>query len=429
MIVSKRKDDEVKMNNPYLLNSFWVICASVFVFMMQMGFACCEAGFARSKNAANIWLKNLCDFLCGALAYYFIGFGLMYGQDWHGLIGINGFINPLNQDLAIWHQYAGTLSPQAFLLFQTMFCATTATIISGSVAERFKFSTYLITSTMMTAFIYPIIGHWIWGGGWLSQIGFTDFAGSAAVHSVGGIAALCGAIAVGPRIGKYTGKGKNTKSHAIPGHNIPMAMLGGLILWVGWYGFNPGLELALDDVTFYTAITTTFAGAAGGLAALFFTWARYKKPDPTLALNGALAGLVAICSGVAEVSYIGSICIGIIAAILLVLSVEFVDHKLHVDDPAGAISLHGCSGITGTILCGLFSTKTGLFYGHGGWQLLIQFTGIVSVVAFAAAACSLMFFILKHTIGVRVPAEVELEGLDVHEHGLQAYAEDSVNIA
>ena len=336
------------METTYLLNSIWVLCAAVFVFMMQMGFACCESGFSRSKNACNIWLKNFCDFCVGALVYYVIGFGFMYGQDWHGIIGISGFINPLSQDLEIWESIEGSLSPQVYLLFQTMFCATTATIISGAVAERFRFDSYLIVSAIMTGFVYPVVGHWVWGGGWLSQIGFADFAGSGAVHSVGGIAALMAVLAVGPRIGKYV----NGKVNAIPGHNIPMAMLGGFILWTGWYGFNPGSELALDDVTFYTAVTTTFAGAAGGLTALAYTWIRYKKPDPTLAMNGALGGLVAVCTGVAQVSYLGAALIGVVAGILLPVSVELLDNKFHVDDPAGAISLHGTCGITGTILGG-----------------------------------------------------------------------------
>ena len=405
------------MNTTYLFNSMWVVFASVLVFMMQAGFACCESGFARSKNACNIWLKNLVDFCVGAIIYYFIGFGLMYGDDWHGLIGINGFFNPLDQDLSIWAAYDGSLSRPVFLLFQTMFCATTATIISGTVAERFRFDSYLIVSACMTGFVYPVVGHWVWGGGWLSSIGFADFAGSGTVHAVGGIAALMGAIAVGPRIGKYT----EGKVHAIPGHNIPMAILGGFILWIGWYGFNPGSELALDDVTFYTTVTTTFAGAAGGLAGLFFSWIRYKKPDPTLAINGALAGLVAVCTGVAQVSYLGAMIIGVIAGILMPLSVEILDHTFHIDDPVGAISLHGVSGTTGAILAGFLSTEDGLLYGFGPARLIHQLIGMASIIVFVCIAAGLIFFILKHTIGIRVPREVELSGLDAHEHGMKAY--------
>lgn len=409
------------MDTTYLLNSLWVVVAAVLVFMMQAGFACCESGFSRSKNACNIWLKNLVDFCIGALIYYFIGFGIMYGDDWSGLIGINGFFNPLDQDLAIWAAYDGSLSRPVFLLFQTMFCATTATIISGTVAERFRFDSYLIVSVTMTGLIYPIVGHWVWGGGWLSNIGFADFAGSAAVHAVGGIAAVVGAIAVGPRIGKYV----NGKVNAYPGHNIPMGMLGGFILWIGWYGFNPGSELALDDVTFYTCITTTFAAAAGGLTALFLTWKRYKAPDPTMAVNGALGALVAICTGVAEVSYIGSMVIGIIAGILVTLSIEFMDKKLHIDDPVGAISIHGVCGSTGALLAGLFSTTSGLFYGFGAERFLVQLVGMLSIIAFVAVSASILFFGLKATMGIRVPREVELSGLDIHEHGMHAYPEDT----
>ena len=407
------------METTYLMNSIWVLCASVFVFMMQMGFACCESGFARGKNACNIWLKNFCDFCVGALVYYFIGFGFMYGDDWHGIIGINGFFDPLNQDLAVWQGMEGSLSPQVYLLFQTMFCATTATIISGAVAERFKFNTYLILSAFMTGIVYPVIGHWVWGGGWLSQIGFSDFAGSGAVHMCGGIAALVATVGVGPRIGKYV----NGKSVAIPGHNISMAMLGGFILWVGWYGFNPGSELAFDDVTLYTTVTTTFAASAGGLTALFFTWIKYGKPDPTLAMNGALAGLVAVCTGVAEVTYIGSMIIGVIAAIMFTISVSVLDNKFHVDDVAGAISLHGMSGSLGVILPGFLSTENGLFYGGGAGRLISQFIGMISIWVFTVICVSIIIFILKKTIGIRVPEEIELAGLDITEHGMIAYPE------
>ena len=405
------------MGNTYLFNSVFVLLASVLVFMMQMGFACCESGFSRAKNACNIWLKNFCDFCVGTFVYYVVGFGIMYGEDWHGLIGVTGFINPLSQDLSVWKNLDGSLSPNIYLLFQTMFCATTATIISGSVAERFKFNSYLIVSAIMSGIIYPIIGHWVWGGGWLSSLGFSDFAGSGAVHMVGGFAACMGAFMVGPRIGKYV----DGKSVAIPGHNIPMAMLGGFILWVGWYGFNPGSELALDDTSLYTTITTTFAGAAGGLSALFFTWIRYKKPDPTLALNGALGALVAVCTGVAAISCLGSVIIGIVSGIALPLSVEFVDKKLRIDDPAGAISLHGTNGILGVIEGGLLSTSQGLFYGHGVSYLLVQILGVVSIGAFILITTGIMFYILKITMGIRVSRDEELDGLDKHEHAMLAY--------
>lgn len=405
------------MDTTYLFNSVWVLCASVFVFFMQAGFACMESGFARPKNACNIWLKNLCDFCVGGLVYYFIGFGIMYGDDWHGIIGVNGFFNPLSQNLAIWESNS-ELSKEIFLLYQTMFCATTATIISGSVAERFKFNSYLILSAVMTAFIYPVIGHWIWGGGWLSAVGVTDFAGSLAVHSVGAIAAFMGAKLVGPRIGKY---GPDGKSNAIPGHSVPMGILGAFILWFGWYGFNPGSELALDGTTFYTTITTTLTACAGGLAGLFVSWARYGKPDPTLAANGALAALVGICTSVAEVSPMGSIIIGILLGTLICFTIPFVDHVLHVDDPVGAISLHGGSGITGALLAGLFSTSKGLFYGHGASYLVSMVIGVVAVVVFVAAAAFLTIFLLKKTLGIRISSTDELNGLDIEEHGMLAY--------
>lgn len=403
------------MSQTYLFNSVWVLVASVFVFFMQAGFACMESGFARTKNACNIWLKNLMDFCIGGIVFYFIGFGLMYGDDWHGLIGTTGFFNPFDSSMQVWE--GKELSPQIFLLYQLMFCATAATIISGSVAERFKFNCYLGVSACMTGIIYPIIGHWVWGGGWLQQIGFTDFAGSAVVHSVGACAALMGALLVGPRIGKYV----DGKSQAIPGHNIPMGILGAFILWLGWYGFNPGSELALDDVTFYTTITTTLAACAGGLAGLFVSWGRYKKPDPTLAANGALAGLVGICTGVAEVSYVGSVIIGAVCGTLVIFSLEFVDHKLHIDDPVGAISLHGCSGITGCILAGFFNTEKGLFYGHGAGYLGVQVLGIICIVAFVLALSGLMYWILKKIVGIRVSEEEEISGLDLGEHGMEAY--------
>ncbi|HBG65293.1 MAG TPA: ammonium transporter [Treponema sp.] len=405
------------MENTYLFNSLFVLLAAVLVFMMQMGFACCEAGFSRAKNACNIWLKNFCDFCVGSLVYYIIGFGIMYGDDWHGLVGTTGFGNPLAQDLAVWRNLDGVLSPHIYLLFQTMFCATAATIISGAVAERFKFSSYLIVSAVMSGILYPVVGHWVWGGGWLSSVGFSDFAGSGAVHMVGGFAALAGAWMVGPRIGKYI----NGKSQAVPGHNIPMAMLGGFILWLGWYGFNPGSELAFDEVTLYTAITTTCAGSVGGLSALLFTWLRYKKPDPTLALNGALGALVAVCTGVAEISLPGACIIGIVSGIMLPLSVEFVDKVLRIDDPAGAISLHGANGILGVVEGGLLSTSRGLFYGFGIKYLLAQILGVVSIGAFILASTFLLFYLLKRTVGIRVTKEEELDGLDKHEHAMLAY--------
>jgi len=413
--------DFVKMlteENAYMFNSLWVFIAAVFVFFMQAGFACCESGFARSKNACNIWLKNFCDFCVGAIVYYFIGFGLMYGDDWNGVIGISGFFNPLSQNLAVWEGLG--ISKEIFLLFQTMFCATTATIISGSVAERFKFNSYLIVSVVMTGFVYPVVGHWIWGGGWLANLGFADFAGSTAVHSVGAYAAFMGALLVGPRKGKY----EDGKVKAIPGHNIPMGILGVFILWLGWYGFNPGSELALDHTTFYTTITTTYAACAGGLVALFVSWIKYKKPDPTLAVNGALCGLVGICTGVASVSISGSLIIGAICGLALVFAIEFVDKVIKVDDPVGAISIHGCGGILGTLLGGLLSVEQGLLYGNGVGYFLAQVIGVVSVGAFCIIVTFILYTVLKKTIGIRVSEEEEIIGLDLEEHGMVAYPDN-----
>lgn len=416
---------EFSTENTYLLNSLWVFLAAVLVFLMQAGFACCESGFARSKSAVNIWMKNAVDFCVGALIYYFIGFGLMYGDDFMGMVGINGFINPLSQNLAVWDGLG--LSREAFILFQTVFCATAATIISGSVAERFKFNSYIIVSVVMTGFIYPVVGHWIWGGGWLSSLGFVDYAGSAAVHCVGAFASLVGASMVGARYGKYTkGDKGEIVVNAIPKHNIPMIGLGVFILWFGWYGFNPGSGLALDENTFYTAITTTYAAAAGGLAGLFTSWGRDKHPDMLLSLNGALGGLVAICSGVNSVSIVGSIIIGALAGTALVLSDRFVECVLKVDDPVGALSVHGCSGIIGVLAVGLFACREtdtmGLFYGGGIMPFLIQLLGIVAVAAFVLLSSTALFAILKATLGIRVDLKEEIEGLDINEHAIRAYA-------
>lgn len=412
--------------NTYLLDSMWVLVAAIIVFFMQAGFACCESGFARSKSASNIWMKNASDFCIGALVYYFIGFGIMYGDDFMGILGINGFLNPLDQDLAIWESIG--VSRPVFMLFQTVFCATTATIISGAVAERFKFNSYIIVSILMTGLVYPIVGHWIWGGGWLSQIGFLDFAGSTAVHSVGAWASLVGASLVGPRIGKYS---KDGKIHPIPIHNLPLGALGVFILWFGWYGFNPGSGLALNEDTFYTAMTTTYAGAAGGLAAMFVSWIRDKKPDVILSLNGVLAGLVASCTNVLNVSYVEIMLIGAIAGTALVFCAKFVDETLKVDDPVGAISVHGCSGVVGTLCAGLFFSKDtealGLFHGGGFSLLLTQLVGVAAVAAFALGTTFIIFSVLKRTIGIRVDGREEIEGLDIHEHGIRAYQYDTIS--
>jgi Amt family ammonium transporter len=407
------------MDGEYLINSLWVFIAGIFVFFMQAGFALLEAGLCRAKNCINILMKNVMDFGIGAFAYTIFGFGLMYGASRFGLFGTSNFLNPLaGFDVGI------PLSASAFFFFQLVFCAATATIVSGAMAERTQFKSYLIYSFVISLFIYPVSGHWIWGGGWLAQLGFMDFAGSTAVHSVGGWASLMGAILVGPRIGKYT---KDKKSNAIPAHNIFMACLGMFILWMGWYGFNPGSELAFNDVVLHTVVTTTLAGALGSLAALVFTWVRYGKPDLSMVLNGILGALVSITAGCKYVDIWGAMIIGLLGGFVVCLSVEFIDRKLKVDDPVGAISVHGVCGAFGTLCIGLFASVNtdvrGLFYGGGFRQLGIQALGVVCVFAWAIATCFILFSIIKKTIGLRVSEEEELKGLDIREHGAEAYPE------
>lgn len=402
----------------YMMNSMWVLVAGGLVFFMQAGFALLEAGLARQKNTINILMKNLMDFGLGTVAYCLVGFGLMYGVDKAGIIGTSLFVNPLGYD-------AGeTLSTNVFFFFQLVFCAATATIVSGAMAERTKFGSYLLFSFLISAFIYPVSGHWIWGGGWLSQIGFMDFAGSTAVHSAGGWASLMGALIVGPRIGKYTKEGK---VNAFPPSNLFMATLGLFILWLGWYGFNPGSELAFNENVLYTAVTTTIAAGVASIVALGISWVRYGKPDLGVCINGTLAGLVAVTAGCKYIDLVGAACIGAIGAVAVVFSVEFFDKVVKIDDPVGAISVHGICGSIGTLCVGLFAcreTETmGLFYG-GGFKLLgIQALGVVSVAAWVLCATGIMFTLIKKTIGLRVTKEEEITGLDVEEHASEAYPE------
>ena len=403
------------MDTNAVLDLMWIIIAGVFVFFMQAGFTLVEAGFTRSKNTINIIMKNLMDLVIGSLAFWIIGYTIMYGDDIGSFIGQPSlfFDDPENM-----HN----------LFFQTVFCATAATIVSGAIAERTKFATYLIFSLVMTTIIYPISGHWVWqGDGWLTDLGFIDFAGSTVVHSVGGWAGLVAAALIGPRIGKYT----NGKANAIPGHNMMYGALGVFILWLGWFGFNPGSELAISgDSANHVAgivITTNLAGAAGALLALFVTWMRYGKPDLSMTLNGALAGLVGITAGCAAVSPEGAAIIGAIAGVVVVFSIEFIDKVLKVDDPVGAVSVHGVSGAVGTLLVGLFATDGGLFYGGGFAQLGVQAVGVLSIGAWAAGSAYIVLFILKKTIGLRVSEKEEIEGLDYHEHGTNAYPDFTVN--
>lgn len=398
-----------------VLDIMWIIIAGIFVFFMQAGFTLVEAGFTRSKNTINIIMKNLMDLVIGSLAFWAIGYTIMYGEDIGGIIGQPSlfFDDPENM-----HN----------LFFQTVFAATAATIVSGAVAERTKFSTYLIFSLVMTAVIYPISGHWVWqGDGWLTGLGFVDFAGSSVVHSVGGWAGLVGAVLVGPRLGKYT----EGKVNAIPGHNMMYGALGVFILWLGWFGFNPGSELAISGEHAYNVasilITTNLAGSTGALFALITTWVRFGKPDLSMTLNGALAGLVGITAGCAAVSPEGAACIGAIAGVAVVFSIEFIDKVLRVDDPVGAVSVHGVVGALGTLLVGIFAKEGGLLYGGGFSQLGIQAVGVLSIGAWSAGMAFIVLFILKKTIGLRVTEQEEVEGLDYHEHGTIAYPDFTVN--
>lgn len=398
------------------IDTIWVLITAALVFFMQAGFALVEAGFTRSKNTVNILYKNLMDFVSGSLIFWVLGFGLMFGSDISGIIG--------TPDFFFKNGWTGGIPAEAFLIFQTVFAATAATIVSGAMAERTEFKSYLIYSVIISAVIYPVSGHWIWGGGWLSQLStpFVDFAGSTVVHMVGGVIALTGAIALGPRIGKYNGK----KVNAIPGHNMTLGALGVFILWLGWFGFNPGSQLAASGVANANAIshifvTTNMAGAAGALAALLISWIKWGKPSLSFALNGALAGLVGVTAGCAAVTVTGAILIGLISGTVLVFAVTFIDNTLKIDDPVGAVSVHGICGALGTIMVGLFSESTGLFYGHGAAQLITQLIGVATVAAWAGITGFILFKILKATVGLRVPKRIEEEGLDTYEHGESAY--------
>ena len=405
------------------VDTVWMLLAAMLVFFMQPGFALCEAGFTRSKNTANILFKNFVDFIFGSLLFWLVGFGFMFGNGGEGFVGMPNF-----GDISF---YEGDLPTEGFLIFQTVFCATAATIVSGAMAERTKFSMYCVYSVFISLLIYPISGHWTWGGGWLCNgedgsfmmntfgATFHDFAGSAIVHSVGGVLAFIGAIALGPRIGKY---GKDGKSRAIPGHNLMAAALGVFILWFGWFGFNPGSQLAASGEVNRTAIshvflTTNLAAAAGGIGTMFTSWIKYGKPSFSLTLNGVLAGLVAITAGCDLVSPLGAAIIGLLAGVLLVFSIEFIDSKLHIDDPVGASSVHGVCGIFGTIMTGLLALDGGALYG-GGWGFFgAQCLGVLAIDAWAAIAGVIMFFGIKKIAGLRVDKRIEEEGLDIYEHG------------
>jgi len=397
------------------INIVWTCVAAFLVFFMQAGFAMVETGFTRAKNAVNILMKNMMDFSVGSLAFFLVGFGLMFGVT-NGVFGTSLFGLAGVTEVTDWNW--------TFLIFQTVFAATAATIVSGAMAERTKFVGYLAYSAMITMFIYPIFGSWAWGGlldggGWLEGMGFLDFAGSTVVHSIGGWLALAGAIILGPRVGKY---GPDKKPKAITGHNIPLAALGVFILWLGWFGFNPGSTTAGDGSIGYIAVTTNLAAAAGAVLAMVTAWAIFKKADASMTLNGALAGLVGITAGCDCVSPAGAIVIGAVAGVLVVLAVIFIDHVLKVDDPVGAVSVHGLCGAWGTLAVGLFSTDAGLFYGGGIKQLGIQAVGVGAAFIWAFGLGLVLFYTISKTIGLRVSKEEELKGLDIGEHGMEAYA-------
>ena len=403
------------------VNTIWVLFGAALVFFMQAGFAMVETGFTRAKNAGNIIMKNLMDFCIGTPTFWIVGFGIMFGAG-------NGFFGKIG-GIATEANYGSAMLPDgvpfwAFLIFQTVFCATSATIVSGAMAERTKFSSYCIYSFLISLIVYPVSGHWIWGGGFISQMGFHDFAGSCAVHMVGGVAAFIGAIILGPRIGKYS---KSGKSKAIPGHNLTIGALGVFILWFCWFGFNGASTVSMEGDAIVSAgkifVTTNLAAAVATVTVLLITWVRYKKPDVSMSLNGSLAGLVAITAGCDTVSPTSAAIIGIISGFVVVFGIEFIDKVLKVDDPVGAVGVHGLNGAFGTLAGGLFSDGSGtdwkgLLVGGGFHGFGVQFIGMIITIAWVAVTMTIIFQAIKHTVGLRVTAEEEIEGLDSKEHGL-----------
>jgi Amt family ammonium transporter len=405
-------------------DTLWVLLAAFLVFFMQAGFGMVEAGFIRAKNTGNILMKNFLDFGLGCLVFFFVGYAFMFGRG-NGFIGFSGF------------GLAGAENPsgvplEAFWLFQACFCGAAATIVAGGMAERMKFPAYLIYTVIVSAFVYPVIGHWVWGGGWISNLGFADFAGSTVVHLTGGSIALVGTIALGPRIGKF---GPDGRPKAIPGHNIPLAALGVFLLWFGWFGFNPGSTLAVGDgkLISIVALNTNLAACAGAVAAMVVAWGMFGKPDPSMTMNGALAGLVAITAPCAFVSPSASVAIGAVGGVVVVLGVMLLD-RLRVDDPVGAVPVHGMNGIWGTLAVGLFARRelldaagmtgssAGLLCGGGLRQLGVQALGLAAAGLFAAVSMAVVFMVVKWATGLRVTKEEELRGLDIGEHGMEAYS-------
>ena len=400
------------------LDTAWVLVAAFLVFFMQAGFGMVEAGFIRAKNACNILMKNFLDFAIACIFFFLVGYAFMFGEG-NGFLGLSGFglegaANPSGVPL------------HAFWLFQACFCGAAATIVAGCMAERMRFPAYLAYTAVVSAVVYPVIGHWIWGGGWLSGMGFGDFAGSTVVHLTGGSIALVGTIILGPRIGKF---GPDRKARAIPGHSIPLAALGVFLLWFGWFGFNPGSTLAVGDgrAISLIALNTNIAACAGAVGAMTAAWLMFGKPDPSMTMNGALAGLVAITAPCAFVAPWAAVVIGAVGGVIVVFGVLLLD-RLGVDDPVGAFPVHGLNGIWGTLAVGIFGraglglAREGLLYGGGWAQLGVQALGLAAVGAFAAGAMAVVFLAIRATIGLRVSRDEELRGLDIGEHGMESYA-------
>ena len=419
-------------NTQVLLNIVWTMVGAFLVYFMQAGFAMVETGFTRAKNSGNILMKNMMDFVLGSIFFFIIGFALMFGGS-NAFIGTAGFFHP--KSLADADGMFNGLPIGVFMIFQTVFCATSATIVSGAMAERTKFLSYCIYSAVISAVVYPIEAHWIWGGGWLAALGFHDFAGSCAIHMVGGLSAFIGATIEGARIGKFTRdeNGKVTKVHAFPGHNLVIGALGCFILWFGWYGFN-GAAATTGPQLASIFMTTTIAPATATVVCMIFTWLRYGKPDVSMCLNASLAGLVAITAPCDVTDGLGALIIGAVAGVLVVFGVWFCDYVAHVDDPVGAVAVHCLNGIWGTIAVGLFattnapeSTLKGLFYGGGFGLLGTQLLGVVTVLAWTVVTMTIIFKVIDMTIGLRVSEEEEIVGLDSKEHGLaSAYAGFSI---
>ena len=410
--------------NIVAIDTIWTLIAAILVFMMQAGFAMLETGFTQSKNAANIMMKNLMDFSIGTLAFWMVGYGIMFGVDSFFLTGATAQVSEGLSTFTTW-------------MFHVVFAATAATIVSGAVAERTQFKAYLIYSVFITALIYPVVGRWIWGGGWLSDLGFVDFAGSTVVHSVGGWAGLAGAFVLGPRFGKYVKK--KVKNGAlslikeeikeIPGHSMALAALGVFLLWFGWFGFNAGSTTSGTDLSIARImVTTNLSAAAGAVAALFFSWLAMGKPNISHSLNGAIAGLVAITAGCATVSPLSAVIIGFLGGIIVVLSTRLFERKFKIDDPVGAVSAHGVAGAWGTIAVGLFADSElgggldGLFFGGGFYQLFVQTVGVLAVFGWTIVTSLILFYAIDRLVGLRVSRDEEKQGLDIGEHGVVAYS-------